>query len=430
MGRPRPAFLFALCLVFGMGAGVVADRWTVASLPPGAGPDFRLIAQAWNVIEHNYVDRPAINSKALTYGAISGMVDALGDTGHSVFLTPQMLKRLGVIESGKLKGVGLEVQMKDRHVVIVAPIDNSPAQRAGLRSGDIILDVDGQDIAGLPLEQVARRISGPVGTSVDLSVLDPRSHRLRSVTLVRATIRIQSVSWQRLPGSDIADVRIARFNKGAAEELRQALRGIRSQHLRGVILDLRDNPGGELDEAVGVASQFLTQGNVLLVKGAKGKITPVPVKPGGLDPNLPMAVLVNGGTASAAEIVAGALQDAHRAILVGETTFGTGTVLRQFSLANGAALLLAVQEWLTPSGRSFWHKGIAPELEVVLASDANLLVPAAERKMTTEELRSSNDKQLLRGLHWIAQKIAAEKAVGGVAGSAKSIAGLAKSKIG
>lgn len=238
------------------------------------------------------------------------------------------------------------------------------------------------------------------------------------------------MSWQRLPGSDIADVRIARFNKGAAEELRQALRGIRSQHLRGVILDLRDNPGGELDEAVGVASQFLTQGNVLLVKGAKGKITPVPVKPGGLDPNLPMAVLVNGGTASAAEIVAGALQDAHRAILVGETTFGTGTVLRQFSLANGAALLLAVQEWLTPSGRSFWHKGIAPELEVVLASDANLLVPAAERKMTTEELRSSNDKQLLRGLHWIAQKIAAEKAVGGVAGSAKSIAGLAKSKIG
>ncbi|HEX5398182.1 MAG TPA: S41 family peptidase [Verrucomicrobiae bacterium] len=412
--RLRPPFLLALCLVFGLGTGVFFDRWMLGVfVPSDAAPNFRLMAQAWNLIERHYVDRAAVKPTTLTDGAISGMVDALGDTGHSAYLTRKMVKRLGVVESGKLKGVGLEIQMKDQHVVIVAPIDNSPAQRAGLRSGEIIMSVDGRDIAGLPLDQVVARITGPVGTSVKMGILNPKTHQLRDITLVRATIKIQNVTWQQLPGTEVADVRLASFNKGADDDLRQALREIHQQQLRGLILDLRDNPGGELDEAVAVASEFLTNGPVLLVKNADGKTTPVPVKPGGLALDLPMAVLVNGGTASAAEIVAGALSDAHRATLVGQTTFGTGTVLREFPLLNGSALMLAVQEWLTPDGNSFWHKGITPELAVAMSPGTDLLVPGLERQMTALELESSNDRQLLRALKCVTEKIADLKKGGG-----------------
>ena len=403
------------------------DRWRLGtSVPSDAVSDFHLMAQAWNIIVRNYVDRAAVQPTALTYGAISGMVDALGDTGHSVFLSPEMVKQLGVMESGKLKGVGLEIEMKDRQVVIVAPMDNSPAQRAGLRSGEIILSVDGRDVAGLPLDEVVGRITGPVGTAVELGILAPLTHHLRSVTLVRAAVKIQSVTWQRLPGTEIADVRLANFDDQAAADLRQALQAIQRQRLRGLILDLRDNPGGDLDAAVAVASEFLTNGDVLLVKDAKGKITPMPVKRGGLAPDLPMAVLVNGGTASASEIVAGALDDAHRAVLVGETTFGTGTVLREFPLVNGSALMLAVQEWLTPKGHSFWHKGITPELKVALAPGVNPLVPATEREMTAAELQSSDDQQLLRALKWVTEKIEDNKSIKRSTDSATIIAWIGK----
>jgi carboxyl-terminal processing protease len=202
----------------------------------------------------------------------------------------------------------------------------------------------------------------------------------------------------------VADVRIASFEDNMADDLRADLREIHRQQMRGLILDLRGNPGGVLDEAVQVASQFLTHGNVLLVKDAKGKITAIPVLPGGLATNIPVAVLIDYGTASAAEIVAGALRDAHRGELIGETTFGTGTVLNEFPLPGGSAILLAVEEWLTPDGQSFWHKGISPQITVALPPDANALIPEAMGGMTAHDLESSQDKQLLRGLEWVTQQ--------------------------
>ncbi|MDE3068603.1 MAG: S41 family peptidase [Verrucomicrobiota bacterium] len=406
MRMPRPGFLMALCLAVGLGAGAAFDRWaSMTFVPSDAVSDFRLMSESWNTIQRYYVDRAAVKPRTLTYGAISGMVDALGDTGHSAFLSPGMVKQLSVAESGRLKGIGVQVDLKQGHVVIVAPIDNSPAQRAGLRSGEIILSVNGRDIAGLPLSRVVGRISGPVGTSVTLAILDPQTHHVRNVTLVRAMIQLHNVTWQRLPGTKIADVRIAAFNTGVDRDLRQALREIQQQQLRGLILDLRNNPGGVLEEAVAVASQFLTRGNVLLIRDANGKTTPMPVRAGGLAPEPPLAVLINGGTASAAEIVAGALRDAHRAELIGATTFGTGTVLKEFPLADASALMLAVQEWLTPDGHSFWHKGITPQISVALPPDATPLVPSAERDMTADELQSSKDKQLRRALEWVATQI-------------------------
>ena len=361
-------------------------------------PDFRLMAQAWNTIQHHYVDPAGVQPTELTYGAISGMVDSLGDTGHSTFLTPDMVKELKTTERGEFKGVGIEIQMKNGRAVVVAPLDDSPAQKAGLQPGDLILKVAGEDITDWPISRVVEHISGRAGTKVSLTLQDAHSNRTREVTLVRASIKLHEVTWQRLPGTTSAHLRLASFDAGVTRDLKNALVEIQKAKLEGIILDLRNNPGGLLDEAVGVASQFLNGGNVLLAKDAKGVVESVPADKGGVATNTPLVVLVNEGSASAAEIVAGALQDAHRAPLIGETTFGTGTVLQRFRLSDGSALLLAVEEWLTPNGRSFWHKCLTPQVVVTLPPEVNLVSPSAERGMTAAELQASADAQLLAAL--------------------------------
>jgi carboxyl-terminal processing protease len=384
---------------FGLIACHLLAAFTVPNtISPEAESDFRLMAQAWNTIQRFYVDRKAVKPQRMTYGAIGGMVNALGDTDHSRFLTPEMVKQERNFSKGELEGIGAEVQMKDKQVVIVAPLDGSPAQRAGLKAGDIILKVNGEDVSGLPLEQAVSRILGPPGTTVKLTILNPATGRMVDVNLVRARIRLQSVKWLRLPGTTVADVRIAAFNKGVTDDLRKTLMTIGQEGLTGLILDLRSNPGGLFDEAVATASQFLRGGKVLLEKDATGKITPVPVESGGIAVAIPMVVLINGGTSSGAEIVAGALQDAHRAELVGEKTFGTGTVLESFPLSDGSAVLLAIKEWLTPAGRVIWHRGISPNIVVTLPPDVTPLIPEAEKAMTPAQLRASKDEQLLKAL--------------------------------
>jgi len=186
-------------------------------------------------------------------------------------------------------------------------------------------------------------------------------------------------------------------------DLQAALKQIQSQAATGIVLDLRNDPGGLLDEAVGVASQFLGDGNVLLVKNAQGQEQAIPVKSGGLAVNIPIAVLVNQGTASAAEIVAGAIQDANRGTLIGDTTFGTGTVLNFFPLSDGSEILLATEEWLTPSARIIWHNGIVPDESVTMSADINPLVPLAENGMTAAQLQASQDSQLIKAIEVLSQ---------------------------
>ncbi len=380
--------------------GGVLVAWLALSgcASPKPQPDLQLLTQAWDTIQRHYVQPSTVQPSDLTYGALSGMVDALGDTGHSTFLTPAMVRELKNMERGEFKGVGLEIRIKAGQVVVVAPIDDSPAQRAGLRAGEVILKVGGQDITDWPLTRVVERITGKAGTKITLMVQDPRTERTREVTLVRASIHLHDITWQRLPGTSIAHVRISTFDSGASKDLEKALAQVEKEGVLGIILDLRNNPGGLLDEAIGVASQFLKDGNVLLAKDGKGRITPVPVEKGGRTTKLPVVVLVNQGSASAAEIVAGALRDAHRASLVGETTFGTGTVLQEFKLSDGSALLLATEEWLTPDGTSFWHKGLKPQFQVTLPPEATPLLPSNERDLTREQLQASQDKQLLKAL--------------------------------
>ncbi|PWU08051.1 MAG: S41 family peptidase [Verrucomicrobia bacterium] len=373
---------------------------------PKEGPDARLISQAWNTIQKQYVNQSAVQPNDLTYGAIEGMVDALGDTGHSTFLTPSMVEELELVQRGEFKGVGIEINMKNGRVVIVAPLDDSPAQRAGLRPGDIILKINEQDITDWGMGKVVEKISGRSGTKVTLTVQDPQTDKTREVTMVRTSIKLHEVSWAELPGTKIAHLRVATFDAGVTRDLRKALSEIEREGVQGIILDLRNNPGGLLDEAISTASQFLKEGNVLLAKDAKGEVTPMPVEKGGTATAIPIVVLVNEGSASAAEIVAGALQDAHRAPVVGQTTFGTGTVLSEFRLADGSALLLAVEEWLTPNGTSFWHKGIKPNVAVTLPSEAQILLPSAEKVMNPFQVRTNQDVQLVKALEVADKEIA------------------------
>lgn len=404
---PR-GIVVALLLAVGMIGGIVYDRQVLLvsfpseHVPKSAAGNFQLIAEAWSLITHFYVDRPAVQPQAMTYGAISGMVDALGDTGHSHFLSPAMVQAVHELQGqDTFKGIGAEVRMRDGHVAIVAPLDGSPAERAGVRPGDIILKVDGKDVQGLPLIEVVGQIKGPAGTPVTLTIFTPVTRHTRDVTIVRATIVVHSVTWTRLPGETVAHVRIAQFNEGVTEDVGETFRAIGQAGLSGVVLDLRNNPGGLLDEAVGTASVFLKGGKVLEVKDAEGHVRPIPVAPGAVAADIPMVVLINGGTASGAEIVAGALRDNQRATLIGEKTFGTGTVLKEFPLTDGSALMLAIEEWLTPTGHTIWHQGIAPNEVVAMPAAAVLLIPAVARSMSNAQLLASSDTQLLHGLAWL-----------------------------
>lgn len=403
--RIRRGYVITFALAVALTLGALLERWGITTtFPANATEDFRLMGEAWSIIDRNYVDRAAVRPINMAHGAINGMVESLGDTGHSVFLDRTQARKAGAAMQGKMIGIGIEIHSQDHQPVVIAPIDGSPAQLAGVRAGDVILAVDGHPVAGLSLSQVTARIAGEAGQSIGLTVKNPRDNAIREVKIVRASITVNNVSWQELPGTSLAHLRVALFSEGAANDLRTALEKIEQRHLSGIILDLRNNPGGALDEAISVASQFLKSGVVLWEKDARANLTPVPVRPGGIATVVPLVVLVNNGSASDSEIVAGALHDAQRAKLIGETTFGTGTVLNQFALSDGSALLLAVEEWLTPNKRSFWHKGIEPDIRVALPPRITPLRPTTERDLTRAQLDASGDAQLLRAIEFLGGK--------------------------
>jgi carboxyl-terminal processing protease len=391
-------------LLVGLIGGFLMDRALLVStdqitnVPSGAAQQFDLMAEAWQIIQKNYVDRPALQPTNMAYGAISGMVDSLGDTDHSRFLSPEALQQERNFTQGQFEGIGAEVMEKDGHVVVVAPLDGSPAQQAGVKPGYIFINVDGKDVTGLSLQEVVNMVLGPAGSSVQITFQDPQTGDLHDVTITRARIQLQNVTWTMIPGTQLAHIRLAAFSSGVTQDLQKAISEAKAQGAQGIVLDLRNDPGGLLNEAVGVASQFLAEGNVLQEKNAQGTIKNVPVTGNPSAPDIPLVVLINQGTASAAEIVSGALQDAQRAKLVGETTFGTGTVLDNFPLSDGSNLLLATQEWLTPKGSVIWHHGITPDETVALPPEASLLVPESERQMSASDVQASQDTQLLEAI--------------------------------
>ncbi len=369
-----------------------------ATVPPFAPANVGILWDTLKLIEQNFVRRSSLNPTDLTYGAVSGLVDSLGDPGHTVFLTPDEVKSENAALSGTLTGIGVFLGLQGGAPVIVSVVSGSPAASAGLLSGDRLVEVNGTSAESLTLEQIATLVRGPEGTTVMLTIIHPHSAAPVNVTITRAKITVPAVTWAMLPGTSFADIRIAQFSSGTGEQFVSAIRGARQAGARAIVLDLRNNPGGFVDDAVAVASQFLGSGNVYIRRTADGDEIPVPVKPGGIATDFPLVVLVDFGSASSAEITAGALQDAKRGPVAGTRTYGTGTVLNTFNLPDGSAVRIGVEEWLTPSGRAIFPNGIQPDQEVDLAVDIAPLEPDALRSMTADDLAASGDTQLLRAI--------------------------------
>ena len=360
--------------------------------------EFSTFWQSWNIVHRYFVDQEALDTTKLTYGAIRGMIDALGDEGHTAFLTPEEIARHKTDISGTYSGIGARIGKEDGLPVIVAPFDGSPADIAGIEAGDIIIEVDDEDVTSWPLGDVVENIRGKAGTEVVLTVLRPDQGESQEITVVRGEIDSPTATWARLPGTDIALIRLSQFSADATEELTTAIREAQADGATGIIMDVRNNPGGLLEQAVNVTSQFLTDGNALQQEDANGKREVYRVMPGGIAPKIPMTVLINRGSASSSEIFAGAMQDHDRATVVGETTFGTGTVLQPFQLDDGSGLMLGTSQWLTADGRLIRKQGIEPDVTVEVPIGKELLYPSLIEDLTVEELLDSEDAQVLKAL--------------------------------
>jgi len=364
-----------LILAAGFMLGALAVRlWDMYG--PGSSLDepVATLARAYEITHDQYVEKDKTDPKKLAYDAITGMVDGLGDTGHSRFLPPEQRKRDEQALQGKVVGIGVEVAERDGSVVVVVSYPDSPADRAGIRTGDKFLRVDGQDVSGAGLAGLGDRLRGPEGSEVHVAVLHPDDTVL-DVTLRRAEVRIPFVTWAMIDGTSLLHIRISQFGENTASELDKALDAARDAHATGIVLDLRNNPGGLLDEAVGVVSRFVSDGVVLIERDRSGNDAPIRVKDDVRHVDTPLVVLVNGGSASASEVTAAALLEHGRAAVIGDRTFGTATVLRTFPLPDGSALLLGVREWLTPTGKPLRKVGVTPTEAVALPKGVEPLFP-------------------------------------------------------
>jgi len=332
-------------------------------------PEFKIVDEAWKLLSEDYVDKSKLDPQKLSQGAVKGMIEALDDP-PSFYVDPKTKElELSTLE-GKFEGIGAVISIKDKQLTIVAPIADSPAEKAGIKAGDKILEIDGQTTSKMNLIEATLKIRGPKGTSVRLLILHEGEAEPVEVQIVRSEIKVESVSFEMR--GDIAYIRISQFSKSTGGELQDILKDAIGKGAKGIVLDLRNNPGGLLNAAADVASQFLAMGLVVKVVDDEGNESSVPVKKGGIATHLPLIVLVNQGSASASEIVAGALQDYGRAKLAGSQTFGKGSVQLVRDLTDGSALHITAYRWLTPFGRPIDGVGLTPDFVLEL-KDAELV---------------------------------------------------------
>jgi carboxyl-terminal processing protease len=401
---------FVLVLAIAFAAGVLVERSGQFFLPydyppPGLEKTIAPFWQTWHLIDKNYVDRKAVDPKRMTQGAIAGLLASLGDTGHTTHLTHEELEQMKEGLEGHFDGIGARLGIRKGQPIVEYTFPGSPARVAGLRPGDVLLEVNGKSVAGLSTDRIAALVRGQASTVVRLRIAREGIARPLNFDITRAKVDVPDVTWHMLPGTPIAHVAIGNFGEQAHAQLLTALKEARALGVKGLILDVRGNPGGLKDQAVAVTSEFLTEGNVFIEQDAQGKRTPIAVLPGAHAADIPISLLIDEGTASSAEIFAGAIQAHHRGELIGTRTFGTGTVLQAFGLSDGSAVLLAVDEWLTPDGRQIWHKGISPYVEVTLQQGASILLPESEGGLTAATLAKSEDKQLLKALEFVKARI-------------------------
>jgi len=381
----RVLVLLVLVLATGFGAYMVGRSQSPATLDEEDRKSVALYAEALDTVRNNYVDQKDIDPKNETYGAIEGMLDSLGDDGHTRFLTPEQRKQNDQSLSGTYVGIGVQLEEKNGEVVVAAPIDGSPAEEAGISSDDVLLAVDGESVRGDEVSEVVEKVKGPEGTGVEVTLRHDGERR--TYELQRAEIDSPVASWALIPGTNVGLVLLSSFSDDSAKELQNAFEEAKAAGARRFILDLRNNPGGRLDQAVEMAGYFLEPESVVYIrKDASGEREEIKVEGDPESTEAPLAVVVDGGTASSAEILAGALRDNDRAPVVGETTFGTGTVLSEFVLSDGSSILLGVAEWLTPDGDFIRNTGITPDLRVPLPEGTEPLTPVDARDLSRDEI--------------------------------------------
>ncbi len=370
--------LIAFILGWQLGRKDVAISWqtykpTVSVInkepPKNISVNFKLFWDTWDLLSRKYIDKKALDPQKMFYGAISGMVASLGDP-YTVFLAPDAQKATQEDLGGSFEGVGIELGFnKDKRLAVIAPLSQTPADKAGIKPGDLIVKIDDKDTTGMSLPDAVKLIRGTKGTAVKLSILrendgiEPKDYTLNRETIVVKSVEVSYKNTQS--GKNIAIIKLSRFGERTNDEWNQAVLDLISKNAKAIILDMRNNPGGFLESAVFISSEFLDRGDVVLQENNDGVKTTFKVSRVGKLLNIPMEVLINKGSASASEIVAGALQDRKRAILIGEKSFGKGTIQEASDLDMRTGIHITVAKWLTPNSR--WVnqlQGLDPDVVV------------------------------------------------------------------
>lgn len=356
-------------------------------VPKHINLDFKLFWDTWDLLSRTHIDKKAIDPNKLFYGAISGMVSSLKDP-YTVFLPPEQQKSTKEELNGSFEGVGIQLGFNevktavdgtgDRRLVVIAPLEGTPAKRVGIQPQDVILKIDDKDTTGMSLPEAVKLIRGPKETKVTLTIFREGESENRTYTLIRDTIIVKSVevSFKEIKnGKRIGVIKLSRFGERTKDEWDEAVSEILQKNPAALILDVRNNPGGFLEGAVFIVSEFLEEGEVVLQENSEGQRVPFKVNRVGKLTKLPMLVLINKGSASASEIVAGALQDRKRARLVGEKSFGKGTIQEAQDLSGGAGIHITVAKWLTPNGR--WvneTSGLEPDVKIEIGKEEKVEV--------------------------------------------------------
>lgn len=356
--------------------------------------DYSTLNQIRDILRNDYVDPDRLDDRTLYEAAISGLLEPLSDSG--TFYVDPTTYQVSIGPGGTFEGIGATVSQQDGDIVIVAPIKDTPAERAGIRAGDVILAVDGESTEGWSVDKAVLKIRGPRGTEVTLTIRHP-DNQVEDITITRAEIRVESVSTvppggaledaEGNPVEDIAYIQIREFTSFTASELEPLLRDAEESGKRGIILDLRGNPGGLLEATVDVADMFLDSGAILYEVDREGEERAFNSRPGSLASDIPLVILTNRFSASGSEVLAAALKDNGRAVLVGEKTFGKGTVNISRHLDDGGALFVTVARWLTPRRIQIDGVGIRPDTEVVLSDEDIDLRRDAQLHRAIEHLR-------------------------------------------
>ncbi len=331
----------------------------------GQAIDFNLYWQVWDSLKTDYVDKNKVDDADLFYGSLKGLAAAAGDP-YTVFMDPKESKEFSDDLAGTFEGIGAEVGMRNDITTIISPLDGMPAQKAGVRAGDKIYAIDGVSTVGLTVSEAVKKIRGPKDTKVVLTIIRGKE-KPRDITVTRSVIIVKSVKTE-MRGDGIYVIRVSNFNDDTQDLFNAAVNNILVKNPKGIILDLRNNPGGYLETAVNMASEWIEAGPIVAEQFNGNRRNEYPSNGSGRLKNIPTIVLVNEGSASASEILAGALRDYKKATIVGETTYGKGSVQSLSNLSGGASLKITIAHWLTPAGDFINEKGLTPNIEVKLTT--------------------------------------------------------------